>query len=45
MILKAKRKAAEGKGLKIFTPKHMLQRLLIVLAQLKVGNTYENLLN
>ena len=28
----------EGKGLKILTPKQMLQRLLIALAQIKVGN-------
>ena len=31
--------------LKILTPKHMLQRLPIVLAQVKAGNTSENLLN
>ena len=31
--------------LKILTPKQMLQRLPITLAQLKAGNTYENLLN
>ena len=32
-------------NLKILTPKQMLQRLPIVLAQVKAGNTSENLLN
>ena len=31
--------------LKILTHKQMLQRLLIALAQVKAGNTSENLLN
>ena len=31
--------------LKIFTPKQMLQRLPIAFAQVKAGNTSENLLN
>ena len=35
----------EGKGLKILTPKQMLQRLPIVHAQVKAGNNSENLLN
>ena len=35
----------EGKGLKIITPKQMLQRLPIALAQVKAGNNSENLLN
>ena len=35
MILEAKRKALYGKGLKILTPKQMLQRLPIALAQVK----------
>ena len=35
----------QGKGLKILHPKQMLQRLPIALAQVKAGNTYENLLN
>ena len=35
----------EGKGLKILTPKQMLQRLPIALAQVKAGNNSENLLN
>ena len=34
----------EGKGLKILTPKQMLQRLSIALAQVKVGNNSESLL-
>ena len=32
-------------GLKILTPKQMLQRLPIALAQVKAGNNSENLLN
>ena len=35
----------KGKGLKILTPKKMFQRLPITLAQVKAGNTSENLLN
>ena len=31
--------------LKILTPNQMLQRLSIALAQVKAGNTFENLLN
>ena len=38
-------KAANGEGLKMLTPKQMLQRLPIALAQVKGGNTSENLLN
>ena len=46
MILAAKRLAKqEGTGLKILTPKQMLQRLPIALAQIKVGNNSESLLN
>ena len=45
MILETKRKATEGKGLKILTAKKMLQRLPIALAQIKAGNNSENLLN
>ena len=47
MILNAKEMAAEqeGTGLKILTPKQMLQRLPIALAQVKVGNNSESLLN
>ena len=40
-----KRKKKNGKGLKILTPKQILQRLPIALAQVKAGNTSENLLN
>ena len=35
----------EGKGLKILTPKQLLQRLPVAFAQLKAGNNSENLLN
>ena len=35
----------QGTGLKILTPKQMLQRLPIALAQLKAGNNSESLLN
>ena len=46
MILEAKRLAKqEGKGLKILTPKQILQRLPVALAQIKVGNNSERLLN
>ena len=48
MILEAKKKKKlpkkeppKGKGLKILTPQHMLQRLPIGLAQVKAGNTSE----
>ena len=34
-----------GTGLKILTPKQMLQRLQIALAQVKAGNNSESLLN
>ena len=42
---KSKQNKTEGKGLKILTPKQMLQRLPIALAQLKAGNNSESLLN
>ena len=35
----------EGTGLKILTPKQMLQRLPIALAQIKAGNNSQSLLN
>ena len=38
-------KSTQGKGLKILTPKQMLQGLPIALAQVKASNTSENLLN
>ena len=41
----AKHNVKYGKGLKILTPKQMLQRLPIVLVQAKAGNTTENLLH
>ena len=42
---KSKQNKTEGKGLKILTHKQMLQRLPVALAQVKAGNTSENLLN
>ena len=44
-ISEAKHKAKYGKGLKILSHKQMLQRLPIALAQVKAGNTSENVLN
>ena len=44
MMSEAKVKATKGTGLKILTPKHMLQRLPIALAQVKAGNNSESLL-
>ena len=38
-------KQQKGKGLHISTSKQIIQRLPIALAQVKVGKTYENLLN
>ena len=38
-------KLTKGTGLKILTPKQMVQRLPIALAQAKAGNNSENLLN
>ena len=35
----------QGTGLKIITPKQMLQRLPTALAQIKAGNNSESLLN
>ena len=45
IVSKANFKAKHGEGLKILTPKQMLQRLPIILAQVKTGNTSENFLN
>ena len=42
---KAKQNETKRTGLKILTPKQMLQRLPIALAQVKAGNNSENLLN
>ena len=41
----AKQNKTEGKRLKILTPKQMLQRLPIALAEVKAGNNSEHLLN
>ena len=45
MVFGAKDKPMHGEGLKILTPKQMLQRLPIALALVKTSNTSENLLN
>ena len=48
MISEVKNKAknkTSGKGLKILTPKQLLQRLPIALTQVKAGNNSGNLLN
>ena len=42
---KAKAKSTKGTGLKILTPKQMLPRLPIALAQVKAGNNSKSLLN
>ena len=42
---KSKENETKGKGLKILTPKQMLQRLPIALAQVKAGNNSKSLLN
>ena len=38
-------KQQKGRGIKLWTSRQMFQRLPIELAQLKAGNTFENLLN
>ena len=38
-------KSTTGTGLKVLTPKQMLQRLPIALTQVKAGNNSESLLN
>ena len=45
IMSEAKIKSTEGKGIKILTPKQMLQRLPIALAHVKAGNNSESLLN
>ena len=45
IVSEAKCKTKYGEGLKILTPKQILQRLPIALAQVEAGNTSENLLN
>ena len=42
---KAKKDKTKGTGLKVLTPKQMLQRLSIALAQVETGNNSQNLLN
>ena len=44
-IYKSKQNKTTGAGLKILTPKQILQRLPIALAQVKAGNNSESLLN
>ena len=44
-IYRSKQNEIEGKGLKILTPKQMLQRLPIALVQVKAGNNSESILN
>ena len=44
-VHKAAYNSKHGKGLKKLIPKQMLQKLPIAFAQLKAGNTRENLLN
>ena len=45
IVSEAKCKTKYGEWLKMLTPKQMLQRLPIALAQVIAGNTSENLLN
>ena len=45
MASEAKNKATKGTGLKISSPKQILQRLFIDLAHVNAGNNSENLLN
>ena len=45
MVSEGRYKSIHREGLKILTPKQMLQRLPIALAQVKAGNTSEKLLN
>ena len=45
VMSEAKYKATKGTWLIILTPKQMLQRLLIALAQVRAGNNSESLLN
>ena len=45
MMPEAKYRATKGTGLKILTPKKMIQRLPIAFAQVNAGNNSESLLN
>ena len=40
-----RQKPTTGKGLKVMTPKQMITRLPILLAQIKAGNNFEKLKN
>ena len=44
-IYKSKQNETTGTGLKILTPRQILQRLPVALAQVKASNNSENLLN
>ena len=44
-ITKSKQNKTERTGVKIFTPKQMLQRLPIAFTQVKAGSNSQNLLN
>ena len=44
IVSEAKYKTKYGEGLKILTPKQMLQRLPIAIAQVKAGNASEKLI-
>ena len=44
-IYKSKQNETKGTGLKVLTPKQMLQRLPTAVAQVKAGNNSESLLN
>ena len=41
----SKQNETKGKGLRILTPKQILQRVLVAIAQVKAGNNSEGLLN
>ena len=45
LYLRIKHKAKYGEGLKTLTPKQMLERLPIAIAQIKAGNTSGNIPN
>ena len=45
MMSEAKCRATKGTEIKVLTPKQMLQRLPMALAQVKAGNNSESLLN
>ena len=45
MQITCEKNKTKGTGLKILTPKQMLQRLPIALAQVKAGNNSKSLLN